>query len=171
MANADLEVIAGRDLAEAALTLSVAESCSGGLLGHLLTNVPGSSAYFLGGVIAYSDDLKRTLLGVPDAVIWQNGAVSAECALSMARGARRITGSDLALAITGIAGPGGGSPDKPVGTVYVALVGEDVERVERFCWGADRAGNKALSARAALDLLIEHLGVHASINTKESASN
>src|SRR5688500_528319 len=118
MANADLEVVAGRDLAEAATTLSVAESCSGGLLGHLLTNVPGSSAYFLGGVIAYSDDLKRTLLGVPGEVIGQHGAVSAECALSMARGARRITGSDLALSITGIAGPGGGSPDKPVGTVY-----------------------------------------------------
>jgi len=153
----DLEVIAGKSLAEAGLTLSVAESCTGGLLGDLLTNVPGSSGYFLGGIVAYSDDLKRGLLGVPGDLVNRHGAVSAECALAMAQGVRRITGSDLAVSITGIAGPSGGTPQKPVGTVYVALVGEGVERVEHFLWEGDRVGNKAMSVHAALEMLIEHL--------------
>src|SRR5947207_14294871 len=98
-----LEVAAGRLLVDAGMSLAVAESCTGGLLGSLITDVPGSSSYFLGGVIAYSDTLKSDLLDVPPAVIREHGAVSAECALRMARGARGITGADIALSVTGVA--------------------------------------------------------------------
>src|SRR5437867_2067211 len=108
-----LELIAGELLASSGMTLALAESCTGGLLGDMLTDVPGSSAYFLGGVVAYHDDLKTALLDVPPAVIRQYGAVSAECALLMARGVRGITGADIGISITGIAGPGGGTAAKP----------------------------------------------------------
>lgn len=116
-----LESVVGRLLNWQGKTLAVAESCSGGLLAHKITRVSGSSAYFLGGVVAYSNDLKERLLGVPAGVLLQHGAVSSETALAMAEGIRRLTGADLGVAITGIAGPGGGSEAKPVGTVYMAL--------------------------------------------------
>lgn len=139
------------------MTIALAESCTGGLLGDLLTDVPGASACFLGGVVAYHDDLKTALLDVPPAVIRQYGAVSAECALLMARGVRGITGADIGISITGVAGPGGGTPAKPVGTVYIGMVGQDVEKVERFCWHSDRRGNKRHSVEAALRMLIDYL--------------
>lgn len=147
----------GHTLKRRDLTLAIAESCTGGLLGHHLTNTPGSSSYFLGGVIAYSYSLKKRILGVPSETLLKFGAVSRQTALAMARGCRDLTGANVALAITGIAGPGGGMKEKPVGLVYVALVAEDVEACERNLWPGDRLENKTSSARAALHLLQKYL--------------
>ena len=152
-----LEQIVGRMLAERKLTLAVAESCTGGLLGHRITNVAGSSEYFEGGVIAYSYDAKERLLSVHHDTLYEHGAVSPETALEMARGARKALGADIGLSITGIAGPGGGLPGKPVGLTFIALSARNVERVERFVWESDREGNKVLSTDAALEMLKEFL--------------
>jgi PncC family amidohydrolase len=152
-----LEVIVGHMLAERKLKLATAESCTGGLVGHRLTNVPGSSDYLEGGVIAYSYEAKERLLGVHHNTLYEHGAVSAETALEMARGARKALGADIGIAVTGIAGPGGGLPGKPVGLVYIALSARTYERVERFVWDSDREGNKAYSAEAALAMLKEFL--------------
>jgi len=152
-----LEQQVGRLLRERGLTLALAESCTGGLLGHRITEVPGSSAYFLGGIVAYSYEAKERLLGVRHNTLYDHGAVSAETAVEMARGARRALGADVALAITGIAGPTGGTPDKPIGLTYVALSARDREVWERHVWNQDRSGNKALSAEAALKLLLRYL--------------
>jgi nicotinamide-nucleotide amidase len=138
---------------KSALTLGVAESCTGGLLGARLTAVPGSSSVVLGGVIAYHDEVKRTLLGVPDALLREHGAVSEPVVRAMASGARTAAGADAALAITGIAGPDGGTETKPVGTVWIALdLGGRVEAKLLRLWG-DRAEIRARSAQAALELL------------------
>jgi len=152
-----LEVIVGQMLAERKLKLATAESCTGGLVGHRLTNVPGSSGYFEGGIIAYSYEAKERLLGVHHSTLYEHGAVSAETAIEMARGARKAFGTDIGVAVTGIAGPGGGLPGKPVGLVYIALSARTYERVEHFVWDSDRDGNKALSAEAALAMLKEFL--------------
>jgi nicotinamide-nucleotide amidase len=152
-----LEELAGELLSRHGLTVAVAESCTGGLLGDMLTDVPGSSTYFLGGVVAYHDDLKIGMLGVPPEVIRAHGAVSEECALLMARGIRSVTGADFGISTTGIAGPTGGTPAKPVGTVFVGFAGPDVEMVERFLWDGDRRENKRRSAQAALEILTGHL--------------
>jgi PncC family amidohydrolase len=152
-----LEVVVGRLLLQHHLTLATAESCTGGLIGHRLTNVPGSSDYFLGGIIAYANEIKERVLGINRQTLEMHGAVSAETALEMARGARRVLGVDLAVSVTGIAGPGGGTPDKPVGLVYVALAASDFERVERYVWDQDREGNKRESAEAALRLVHDYL--------------
>ncbi len=157
MAQEPLEVHVGRLLTAKNMTLGLAESCTGGLVAHRLTEVPGSSSYFLGGIIAYAYEVKERLLGVRHDTIYDHGAVSAETALEMARGARRALGSDIGLSITGIAGPTGGTPDKPVGLVYIALSTRTSERYERHVWDRDRSGNKALSAEAALDLLCRYL--------------
>lgn len=151
------ERLAGDLLRNASLTLAVAESCTGGLLGSTLTDVPGSSDYLLGGIIAYHDSIKTGILGVSPYVITEHGAVSAESALFMARGARRLTGSDLAISVTGIAGPGGATPTKPVGTTYIGIVAPDFERVEHFCWSGDRIYNKQQSVQAALQMLVDYL--------------
>ncbi|MCR4403934.1 MAG: CinA family protein [Candidatus Acetothermia bacterium] len=153
-----LEERVGELLRARGLTLAVAESCTGGLLGHSLTNLPGSSDYFLGGVIAYSNRAKERLLGVRRETLESEGAVSELTAREMARGARRLFGSDLALATTGIAGPGGGTPEKPVGLVYVALAAPDKELCVRHIWQGDRLENKRRSAERALELLVEYLG-------------
>jgi PncC family amidohydrolase len=152
-----LEVIVGQMLAERKLKLATAESCTGGLVGHRLTNVPGSSGYFEGGIIAYSYEAKERLLGVHHDTLYEQGAVSAETALEMARGARKALGTDIGIAVTGIAGPGGGLPDKPVGLVYIALSARTYERVEHFVWKSDRESNKMQSAEAALAMLKEFL--------------
>ena len=148
-----LEVIVGQMLAERKLKLATAESCTGGLVGHRLTNVPGSSGYFVGGIVAYSYEAKERLLGVHHNTIYEHGAVSAETAIEMAHGVRRALGTDIGMAITGIAGPGGGLPGKPIGLVYIALSARAEERVERYVWDSDREGNKARSAEATLALL------------------
>ena len=138
-------------------TVATAESCTGGLIGSLLTDVSGSSDYYLGGVIAYANEVKQHLLGVDATTLAAVGAVSEQVALAMARGVRHLLGADYGLSTTGIAGPTGGTPDKPVGLVYIALVGPDVERCERHIWDRDRLGNKLLSARRAIQMLLEHL--------------
>ena len=139
-------------------TVATAESCTGGLIGDALTDIPGSSDYFLGGVIAYADAVKQGVLGVRPGTISVLGAVSEEAAMQMARAARRLVGADYALSVTGIAGPSGGTRHKPVGLVYIALIGPGVERCERHVWPGDRLANKRASARRALEMLIEHLG-------------
>lgn len=147
----------GQQLRAQERTLALAESCTGGLVSSLITDVPGSSAYLLGAVVSYSNEAKIQLLGVPAALIESAGAVSAEVAAAMAQGARRLFGSDIALAITGIAGPGGGTADKPVGLVYLHLSAGDSERGERHVWPFDRYGNKLASAQAVLQLLQRYL--------------
>ena len=137
------------------LTVATAESCTGGLVAHILTEVPGSSGYFQGAVVTYSDEAKKTLLGVPDEILAAHGAVSAQVARAMAAGARERLGVGLAVAVTGIAGPEGGSDAKPVGLTYVAAADGAGEEVRRFQWTGDRAENKRLSAEAALELLLE----------------
>jgi PncC family amidohydrolase len=151
-----------RDLAERlqgvclarGLTVATAESCTGGLVTDAITDVPGSSGYLLGGVIAYADRVKERQLGVPAQVIAAHGAVSVHVARAMAVGARERLGADLAIAVTGIAGPHGGTPAKPVGLTYVAVAGPAGIEVRRFAWTGDRAANKRDSARAALELLL-----------------
>ena len=152
-----LEVIVGQMLVARKLKLATAESCTGGLVGHRLTNVPGSSGYFEGGIIAYSYEAKERLLGVHHDTLYEHGAVSAETALEMARGARKALGTDIGIAVTGIAGPGGGLPGKPVGLVYIALSARTCERVEHFVWNSDRESNKMQSAEVALAMLKEFL--------------
>jgi nicotinamide-nucleotide amidase len=147
----------GTLLKQRQLTLATAESCTGGLLGTHITNIPGSSAYFLGGVIAYCDEVKRQLLGVPGDVIAQHGAVSRETALAMASGGRKLLNSDLALATTGIAGPTGDSPHKPIGLVYVALAAVDAHECRECRWEGNRWQNREWSTRVALELLLEYL--------------
>jgi PncC family amidohydrolase len=137
------------------LTVATAESCTGGLVAHILTEVPGSSGYFRGAVVAYSDEVKRKLLGVPDDALAAHGAVSAQVARAMALGARERLGVGLSVAVTGVAGPDGGSEAKPVGLTYVAAADAAGEEVRRFHWTGDRAENKRLSAEAALELLLE----------------
>lgn len=139
------------------LTLATAESCTAGLVAHLITEVAGSSDYFRGGLVTYADDLKESLAGVSADVLKAHGAVSAQVALAMAEGARTRLRADLAVAITGIAGPGGGSPDKPVGLTYVALADGRGGDVRRYVWALDRSGNKRASAGAALGFVLERL--------------
>ena len=138
-------------------TLATAESCTGGLIGHLLTNVAGSSRYFEGGIMAYAYSAKRNLLGVSQADLDNHGAVSRQVVMQMARGARQALGTDVGVAVTGIAGPGGGTPTKPVGTVYVGLSTPRTETYGHYVWDADREGNKWRSASAALELALGEL--------------
>ena len=149
----DLAKQIGELLSTRGSTLAVAESCTGGLLGHLITSVPGSSAYFQGGVISYSDEVKERILGVPHETLVEQGAVSKETAVAMAQGARRLLSTDIALSVTGIAGPTGGTPDKPVGLVYIALAAQGADVWEKHVWEGGRSENKKLSAEAALRLL------------------
>lgn len=139
------------------LSLAVAESCTGGLLGDFITDIPGSSDYFLGGVLSYSNQVKHDLLGVRAETLETHGAVSAQCAAEMAQGVRRLVHSDVALSITGIAGPTGGSEAKPLGLTYIHLSAPGCERGVRQVWPADRRANKVDSALAALRLLLEYL--------------
>lgn len=157
MSEPALEIIVGQLLAQRGLMVGTAESCTGGLIGHRLTEVAGSSAYFLGGIIAYSNTIKERVLGVKLETLEKHGAVSAETALEMAHGARRVLGVDIAVSATGIAGPGGGTADKPVGLVYLALAAPDFARAEKFVWDKNRAGNKWESSEAALEMLREYL--------------
>jgi nicotinamide-nucleotide amidase len=141
------------------LTVAVAESCTGGLVGHRLTNVAGSSAYFLGAVVAYENEAKQELLGVPQALLELHGAVSGEAAEAMARGVRERFVADLGLGTTGIAGPTGGTPDKPVGLVFLALADAEGTRTVRVNFGEEpgREGIKHLTAQAALNMLRRYL--------------
>jgi nicotinamide-nucleotide amidase len=148
-----LDLVA-RGLRERGETLAIAESCTGGLLGSVLTSVAGSSEWFVGGAVAYENSLKERLLGVQPATLARHGAVSPECAREMAAGARRVTGSDWALSVTGIAGPGGGTPEKPVGLVYLGMAGPGglLEVHERRFRG-DRERVRARAAATAIHVL------------------
>jgi PncC family amidohydrolase len=139
-------------------TIATAESCTGGLIAHLLTEVPGSSAYVEGGLVTYSNAIKVALTDVPLATLDAHGAVSAQVAVAMAEGARRRLGTDIAVSVTGIAGPDGGSAAKPVGLTYIAVADGAGEAVRRYVWTEDRTGNKRASAAAALELVLERLG-------------
>lgn len=160
MATEALEELAASVVAaclRGGFTVATAESCTGGLVADAITDVPGSSGCFRGGVVAYSDTLKATLLRVPEETLSSHGAVSAQVARAMAFGARERLGVELAVAITGIAGPGGGSSSKPVGLTYVAVAGPAGIEVEKHVWSGDRLANKSASADAALRLLLSAL--------------
>lgn len=139
------------------LTLSTAESCTGGLLAHRITNVPASSAYYLGSIVAYSYSAKESLLGVDHEALIIHGAVSEPVARQMADGARRALGTDLAVSVTGIAGPGGGTAEKPVGLTWIGLATPEGTETRRFMWGTERENNKQASTDAALDWLVAYL--------------
>jgi len=139
------------------LRLAVAESCTGGLLGSHITSIPGSSAYFLGGVVAYSAEVKLRLLHVPQRILREEGTVSSATAAAMAVGARGLFHADVALGITGLAGPGGGTPETPVGLVYVAVASASATVCRRYQWSGNRQTNREWSCQAALALLCHHL--------------
>ena len=153
----DLSPRVGELLRARGLTVSVAELCTGGLLGDCLTDVPGSSDYFLGGVLSYSNDAKHRLLGVSDETLATHGAVSAVCAREMAQGVRRLLHSDVGISVTGIAGPGGGTDGKPKGLTYLCLATADREIDRSELWQGDRRANKESSALVALHMLLDYL--------------
>lgn len=156
MVDERIEAHVGAALLERGWTVSTAESCTGGLVTHRLTNIPGSSAYVQGGVIAYSYESKETLLKVRHETLVAYGAVSEETAVEMALGARALLDTDVAVSITGIAGPGGGMPGKPVGLTYLAVATRSgIFRVVRRVWNGDREAVKSASADCALELLLE----------------
>lgn len=149
---------AGEKLVQRQQMCATAESCTGGLIGHLITENAGSSAYFAGAAVVYSYAAKERLLGVDHDLLVREGAVSAAVAQQMALGARRLFAADVAVSVTGIAGPGGALPDKPTGTVYLHLsAANGYARSAHHIWAADRSGNKLLSAAVALRMLLEYL--------------
>jgi PncC family amidohydrolase len=168
-----LELQVGELLRQRGLRLAVAESCTGGLIGHRITNIPGSSTYFIGSVTAYAYEAKVRLLGVRWGTLEKYGAVSQETALEMARGVRRALAADVGLSVTGIAGPGGGTPEKPVGLVWIGLssisgqersgAAEEAEKQPgyettwSYFWKGDRLQIKEQSAEQALSLLVDYL--------------
>ncbi|MBM4275046.1 MAG: competence/damage-inducible protein A [Deltaproteobacteria bacterium] len=152
-----LEDLVGRLLRAQGLTLAVAESCTGGLIGHRVTNISGSSDYFRGGVVSYSNEAKMDLLRVPEETLGAHGAVSAETAVAMAEGVKKVFRADVGLSVTGIAGPTGGSPEKPVGTVYIGLVTPRGVEWFHYLFHGNREEIKVLSAQMALDRLRKEL--------------
>jgi nicotinamide-nucleotide amidase len=152
-----MEAVVGSMLKERGLTIALAESCTGGLIGHRITNVPGSSTYLKGGIVAYANEVKQQSLVVRAETLDVHGAVSEETAVEMATGARRVLGSDIGLAVTGVAGPEGGTPEKPVGTVCFALVSATAVHHRRYqLWGT-RDWVKLLSSQVALDWVRRYL--------------
>jgi PncC family amidohydrolase len=137
--------------------LATAESCTGGLIGHRLTNVPGSSDYYLGGIIAYANPVKIHTLGVNQRTIDLYGAVSRETVIEMARGARIKLSAQIGLSVSGIAGPGGASPEKPVGLTWIGLSTPDYEQAWSYIWSGDRLQVKEQTANQGLKLLVEFL--------------
>ncbi|HXW54742.1 MAG TPA: competence/damage-inducible protein A [Candidatus Cybelea sp.] len=151
-----LEEVVARILAENHATIAVAESCTGGMLAERLTNVPGSSSYFLGGVVCYSNELKTSLVGVPKELIEAKGAVSSEVALALADGIRRRTGAKIGVGITGIAGPTGGTAEKPVGLVHIGLADERGASEKAFRFPGDRDRIRQYATQTALDMIRRH---------------
>ena len=139
------------------VTVATAESCTGGNIAHQITSRPGSSSYFLGGVVSYANDVKHRVLGVPEAVLENPGAVSESCARAMAEGARALIGADIAVSTTGIAGPDGGTARKPVGLVYIGLATAGETIVEEHVFPGDRAAVIDAATRRALELLINRV--------------
>jgi PncC family amidohydrolase len=143
------ELLAGSDI-----TVAAAESCSGGLVASRITSVAGSSAYFLGSIVAYANSVKQDVLGVSPDTLANRGAVSAECAREMAIGAKRLTGATITVSTTGIAGPGGATDRKPVGLIYFACSTSDTTTVHEVRWSGDRHANMEDAAEFALQLLV-----------------
>jgi PncC family amidohydrolase len=152
-----VEVEIGEILTARGLTLAAAESCTGGLVSHRITNVPGSSVYFLGGVVSYANAAKVALVGVLPETLEQYGAVSQETVTQMARGVRKALMADIGIAISGIAGPGGGTVEKPVGLTWVGLSAVATDEARKFIWPGDRFAVKEQSAQAALELILEYI--------------
>ncbi len=152
-----IEALVVRLLARRGKTLALAESCTGGFIAHQITNVPGASKIFLGGIVAYSNEAKRKFLGVRARTLARHGAVSGTVAREMAGGARKKFGADFAIAVTGIAGPGGGTKSKPVGTVFIALAGEGETVVKRKLNSFGREKFKQATANQALKMLHQRL--------------
>jgi len=157
MTSEPLEVTIGILLRQRGLRLALAESCTGGLIGHRVTNVPGSSTYYMGSVTAYSYEAKVRLLGVRWETLEKSGAVSQETVLEMARGVRHALAADVGVAVSGIAGPGGGTPEKPVGLVWFGLSAPDADRAWSYIWKGDRLQIKEQSAEQALCLVADYL--------------
>ena len=139
------------------LTVATAESCTGGLIAKLITDIAGSSGYFKGGAVSYADAAKTALLGVPAEQLAAHGAVSAQVARAMALGAMERLEADVAVAVTGVSGPGGGSAAKPVGLTYVAAADSGGVEIRRFVWSGNRSANREATARAAIVLLLERV--------------
>jgi PncC family amidohydrolase len=152
-----IEMSIGGLLRQKKLKLAVAESCTGGLVSDRITNVPGSSDYFMGGIVAYAYEAKVKLLGVSWDTLAAHGAVSRQVALEMARGARQALETDLAVSVSGIAGPGGETDEKPVGTTWIGLSTPEGEWARGFCWQGNRLENKAASAEAVLQIVADYL--------------
>ncbi len=152
-----LEVLAGEQLAARGLTIATAESSTGGLIAKRLTDISGSSAYVIGGVVAYADEVKQKLLGVTRQTLIDHGAVSEPVARQMAIGVRELLGADLALSVTGIAGPTGATPTKPVGLHFIGLSAAGGAWVRRYVWDGDRDHNREVTANAAFRLLLAYL--------------
>jgi PncC family amidohydrolase len=157
MMKKSLEVTLGEMLLQRGLHLAVAESCTGGLIGHCITNVPGSSGYYSGGVIAYSNEIKMKLLGVSLETLRKYGAVSGQTVLEMASGVRQALGTDIGAAISGIAGPEGGTADKPVGLTWIGLSAPGVDKAWHYIWPGTRLDVKGQSARQVLRILVDYL--------------
>jgi PncC family amidohydrolase len=151
------EIAIGEFLHQNGLKIASAESCTGGLVADTITNVPGSSEYFVGGVVAYSYEAKVALLHVSWDTLRTHGAVSRETVVEMARGVRTALGADIGISVSGIAGPGGGMPNKPVGTTWFGLSANDGDWARTFLWQGDRRANKAASAQAALQFVLDYL--------------
>ena len=152
-----LETRVGQHLRSRSLKLATAESCTGGLVADHITDIPGSSDYFVGGVVAYAYEAKVGLLRVSWDTLRQTGAVSRETVIEMARGVRTVLGADIGVSVSGIAGPGGGMPDKPVGTTWFGLSARDGDWARKFVWQGDRRANKESSAQAALQFVLDYL--------------
>ena len=152
-----IEARIGRILRERRMKIAVAESCTGGHIANRITNIQGASDYFDLGFVTYSNDSKELYLFVPEEVIAEKGAVSSEVAKAMAEGLRETTEADIALSVTGVAGPGGGSPEKPVGTVFVGLASKDSTFVNKFLFSGDRISIKEQTSEEALKLVLDYL--------------
>jgi nicotinamide-nucleotide amidase len=151
------EQILGSLLRTRGLKLATAESCTGGLLADHVTDVPGSSDYYVGGVVAYAYEAKVALLQVSWGTLRLYGAVSRETVIEMARGVRTTLGADIGISVSGIAGPGGGMPEKPVGITWIGLSARDGDWARKFVWDGDRRANKESSAQAALQFVLDYL--------------
>lgn len=152
-----IEITIGGLLRQEKLKLGVAESCTGGLVSDRITNIPGSSDYFMGGIVAYAYEAKVKLLGVKWDTLTAYGAVSRQVVLEMARGACQVLETDLGVSVSGIAGPGGETEEKPVGTTWIGLCTPEGEWARGFCWDGNRLENKASSAEAVLRFVADYL--------------
>jgi PncC family amidohydrolase len=157
MNDQPLEEKIGELLRRRGLRLAIAESCTGGLIGHRITNVPGASTYYMGSITAYAYEAKVRLLGVHWETLETYGAVSKETVLEMASGVRKALAADIGVAVSGIAGPGGGTPEKPVGTTWIGLSAAGVDEAWCHIWKGDRLAVKSKSAQAALRILYDYL--------------